>query len=833
MERRTFDLGIGRNIIQMKSFFYSVLIGISLVTPISLFAQQSLSETAQQLDKERITLFNGWSLTPVGKELPLEDMPLNIAVSPSGKYVAISNNGYGKQTITLVDAVHDSVLDNHEIPSALVGLKFSSNNKYLYVSGGYSDKIFTYAILHSKLVKLDSIVVGAPWPKGKIGLMGLDVDNAKNRIYAVTKEDDALYIGDLNTNKIVKRVPLDAEGYTCLLSPDKKLLYISIWGGGKVEIYDIPGGKIIGDIKTESHPNDMALTKNGRYLFVANANVNSVSVIDTKKRKVLENLTASLYPNAPAGTTPNGVALSKDGKTLYIANADNNDLAVFDVSHPGHSHSIGFIPTGWYPTCVRVNGNILYVSNGKGLSSFPDPNGLNPLGYPTVHEKGVKTEGPVLYTGSMFKGKLAILPVPNQPLLNVYSRAVYQNTPYSTQIENSPSGETGNPIPQKVGEPSPIKHVFYILKENRTYDQVLGDMKRGNGDSSLCIFGEKVTPNQHAIARQFVLMDNFYVNAEVSADGHNWSTAAYATDYVQKMWESNYSNRGGNYDFDGSRKIAYPDKGFIWNYCQRAGVSFRNYGEFKDDGYIPKQLTYLAQHTCSAYPGWNLSIQDVYREKIWVKDFDSLLAINQVPQFSFIYLPDDHTSGTAIGAYTPIAQVADNDLALGRIVDRISHSKIWKTSAIFVLEDDAQDGPDHVDAHRSTAFIASPYIKRGMVNHTMYSTAGMLRTVELILGLPPMSQYDAAATPMWSCFTATPDFTPYTVNPAEEDINARNEKHNKLSKLSATFDFSQPDAAPDHELNEVIWKFVKGMNAVLPPPRHSAFVKVISKKDDD
>lgn len=819
----------------MKSNIYPIVMIVVTLSSLSVisFAQQNPPSVAKQLNKERMMLFNGWSLTPVGKELPLEDMPLTIAISPSEKYVAVTNNGYGKQTITLIDAIHKKVLDNHTISSALIGIKFSSDSKQLYVSGGYSDKILIYNIIQNKLVKKDSIVLGKPWPENKIGIAGMEVDNVHGRLYAVTKEDNSLYVCSLRTKKVLKRIPLGAEGYTCLLSPDKRMLYISVWGGRKVAIYNTQQGKIIGDIQTESHPNDMAITSNGRFLFVANANVNTVSVIDIRKRKVLENLVASLYPDAPVGSTPNGVALSRDNKTLFIANADNNDLAVFDVSHPGHSHSRGFIPTGWYPTCVRVMNNRLYVTNGKGLSSFANPNGPNPLGNTVEHQKGEKTTGPELYTGSMFKGKLAIIPIPDQKILNVYSRAVYENTPYSKQKEEMAPGEAGNPIPQKQGESSPIKHVFYILKENRTYDQVLGDIKEGNGDSSICIFGEKVTPNEHAISTQFVLLDNFYVNAEVSADGHNWSDGAYATDYVQKMWPSNYSGRGGNYDFAGNRKIANPDKGFIWNYCFRAGVSFRNYGEFGDEGYIPKTLPDLAEHTCHTYPGWNLSIQDAYREKVWKKDFDSLLAIHKVPQFSFIYLPNDHTSGLAKGAYTPIAQVADNDLALGKIIDHISHSKIWGSTAIFVLEDDAQDGPDHVDAHRSTAYVVSPYIKRKAVDHTMYSTAGMLRTVELILGLPPMSQYDAAATPMWNCFSSTPDLTPYDFVPAQVDINARNDENNTAAKLSATFDLSKPDDVPDQELNEVIWQSVKGETAVMPAPHRSAFVKAISKKEDD
>ena len=814
------------------SVYCFVLVSFIFTTNIS-FGQHTSKDIESQLNKERITLFNGWSLTPVGKSLPLEDMPLNIAISPSGKYVAITNNGDGKQAITLVDVKNGKILDNPEIRSALIGLKFSSDSKRLYVSGGYNDTIFIFDISNNKLIKKGSIALGKPWPKDKIGISGIDADNARERIYAVTKEDNSLYICDVKNKTIVKKIPLGAEAYTCLLSPDKKMLYISLWGGGKVAIFDTQKEKIIGEITTESHPNDMVISKNGKYLFVANANVNSVSVIDIAKRKVLENIVASLYPDAPPGTTPNGVALSTDNKTLFIANADNNDVAVFDVSNPGKSQSKGFIPTGWYPTCVRVIGNRLYVTNGKGLSSFANPNGPNPMGNKIEHQKSEKITGPELYTGTMFKGKLSIISIPDQKVLDVYSRAVYHNTPFNKKIEAEAPGESGNPIPQKKGESSPIKHVFYVLKENRSYDQVLGDMKEGNGDASICIFGDSITPNEHAIAREFVLMDNFYVNAEVSADGHNWSDAAYATDYVQKMWPSNYSGRGGNYDFGGNRKIANPDKGFIWNYCFRAGVSFRNYGEFADDGYIPKILPELEKHTCNSYPGWDLNIQDVYREKIWEKDFDSLVAINSVPQLSFVYLPDDHTSGLSKGAYTPIAHVADNDLALGRLIDHISHSRIWNSSAIFVLEDDAQNGPDHVDAHRSPAFIISPYIKRGTVNHTLFNTAAMLRTVELILGLPPMSQYDVAATPMWSCFTPQPDITPYNVKPANVDINARNEATTAAAKLSATFNFSKPDAVPDLELNEVIWQSVKGENSVMPAPHKSAFVKLVKDDDDD
>ncbi|HSN07469.1 MAG TPA: alkaline phosphatase family protein, partial [Hanamia sp.] len=552
--------------------------------------------------------------------------------------------------------------------------------------------------------------------------------------------------------------------------------------------------------------------------------------------KTIETLSASLYPDAPAGSTTNSVSLSADDKTLYIANADNNCLAVFNVSDPGSSRSAGFIPTGWYPTCVRVVGNQLFVTNGKGFQSMANPYGPQPMSKKeiTPYQKNIATKEktPDQYIGSLFKGSLSFIKVPEASELQNYSTSVYKNTPYNKNKEALAEGEYGNPIPEKVGAPSPIKYVFYVIKENRTYDQVLGDMKEGNGDSSLCLFGEKITPNFHALARDFVLLDNFYVDAEVSADGHNWSTAAYATDYVEKTWPTNYSGRGGNYDYEGTRKIAYPAKGFIWDYCKRAGISYRNYGEFVHNGEEPI-LPAIEGHYCAGFPDFDLSIQDEYREKVWEHDFDSLVAINALPTFSTLRFPDDHTSGMRKGAYSPLAAVADNDQAVGRFIEHISHSPIWKECAIFILEDDAQNGPDHVDAHRSPAFVISPYIKRHYVDHTMYSTSGLLRTIELILGLPPMSQYDAAAMPFFRSFTTTPDLTPYTTKPANIDVNERNTAMNKLAIESAKFNLAVEDAAPDIPFNEIIWKAVKGEKSVMPAPRHSAFIKVADKEKDD
>ena len=807
-------------------FLLPVLI---LLTGSHVWAQVSLE---QLIDKE-ITLPNGWSLTPVGKTITLGDLPLNITLSARARFMAVTNNGQSTQSIQLIDLKNEKVLDEVIIPKSWLGLKFSANEKWLYASGGNDNWILKYAVTNNRLTLADSIKLGRKWPT-KISPAGIEINDPAHTLYVVTKEDSALYVIDLNTKKLLHRLPLGAEAYTCLLSTDRKELYISLWGGDRVLVYNIRQNKILNRITVGDNPNDLCTTANGRYLFVANANDNSVSVIDIRLKKVIETLNTALFPNSLTGSTTNSVALSADQKTLYIANADNNCLAVFDVSQPGKSRSRGFIPVGWYPTCVRTNGSRIYVANGKGFTSMANPYGPNPVDtdQQTKYKEGDSgkpTE--VQYIGGLFKGALSIIPVPDEKELAIYSQAVYRNTPYNKQIEKISEGQEGNPIPLKPGLETPIKYVFYVLKENRTYDQVLGDMSSGNGDSSLCLFPRHVTPNQHALADQFVLLDNFYVNAEVSADGHNWSMAAYANDYVEKTWPTSYGDRGGTYDYAGNRKIAFPKNGFIWDLCIRNHVSMRNYGEFSDDGkpYLPG----LARNTCASYRGWDLGFMDIDREKIWERDFDSLISLNKVPRFNLVYLPNDHTSGLAKGAHTPFAAVADNDLALGRLVDHLSKSSIWKESVVFVLEDDAQNGPDHVDAHRSIAFVAGPFVKRHYVDHTMYSTSSMLRTIELILGMPPMSQYDAAAPPMWRCFTSSANVTFFDHLPPGVNLDERNTATNQFTRQSMAFDLRKEDNVPDLLFNEVLWHAIKGPSVTYPAPRRGAFLLQHHAKDHD
>ena len=791
----------------------------------------TISSSAQKPEVNRITLPNGWSLSPAGHGYLLGDLPLNMAVSSSKKYIAVTNNGQSAESVQLIDSRSEKILDNIEVPRCWVGLKFSADEKYLYVAGGNDNWILKYAIRNNKLLIQDTFKLGKKWPV-KISPAGIDIDDKRNLLYVVTKEDNSLYIIDLITKKTVGKYQLHGQGYTCLLSPDKKELYISCWGCDKLIVFNTVTKIISSEINVGDNPNDICMTENGKYLFVANANDNSVSVIDAHSRKVIETLTSSLYPDAPQGSTTNGLALSPDEKTLYIANADNNCLAVFDVSHPGESVSRGFIPTGWYPTSVKVINNKIFVTNGKGFSSFANPDGPNPTytKAKVAHEQGdTVTKKYSQYIASLLIGTMSIINVPDKEQLAAYSKQVYANTPYTKEKETLSQGEAGNPIPRSAKETSPIKHVFYIIKENRTYDQVLGDIKEGNGDTSLVLFGENITPNQHKLVRTFALLDNFYVDAEVSADGHNWSLGAYATDYVEKIWPASYGGGGGTKGNFGRLDIGNNKNGFLWDNCVRAGVSYRTYGEFVD-GHTPT-IPALKNNFCPYYSAWDLDFRDTSRFQQWKRDFDSLVNINALPQLSTIRLPNDHTQGMKKGKPTPFAYAADNDLAVGMFIDHLSKSPVWKESVVFIIEDDAQNGPDHVDAHRSPVYVIGPYVKRNFVDHTPYTTSGVLRTIELILGLEPMSQYDAAATPLWRSFTSKPDYTDFDYLPVTVNLNDKNTVVNKLSRKSATFNFSKEDDINDEEFTEVIWKGIKGINSPVPSPKRAAFIMPV--KDDD
>ena len=639
---------------------------------------------------------------------------------------------------------------------------------------------------------------------------GLAVSPDGKRLYAVHVLGQTLSAIDLGSGQVAQTVDLPAEAYTALAAPDGRTLFVSLWGGAKILLFDAATLTSQGEVAVGEHPNAMVLSKDGSRLFVACANTNEVWVVDVAARTARERIGIALEPAAPPGSTPNGLGLSPDGATLLVANADNNTVAVVDVSRPGDSRVRGFIPTGWYPTAAQFSrdGKRVFVLSGKGLTSAANPRGRQP-GVPSATGQ---------YIGELLQGSLSVLPVPDDQTLAGYTQTVYRLTPYTAASRLTPKGvPAGSPVPRKVGAPSPIKYVFYVIRENRTYDQILGDLPQGNGDPNLCLFGEDVTTNAHALAREFVLFDNFYVNAEVSFDGHAYSTGAYAADSVEKIWPMYYADRGGDYLSEGSGpqrnpygNIAAPANGYLWDACNRAKVGVRSYGEFvswqdeKAKGKVRASVPGLAGKIDEDFPPYDLDILDGRRVDLWLEEFRRFEKDGDLPRLSIVRLPRDHTLGTRAGSPTPRAMIAENDQALGRFVEIISHSRFWKESAIFVVEDDAQNGPDHVDAHRSVVLMISPYARRGTVDSTLYTTAGVLRTMELILGLPPMSQYDAAATPLYRAFQAKPDLTPFDRRPPRIPLDEKNAPSAWGAEASAAMnldteaDLAQED--PDLEL---------------------------------
>ena len=757
----------------------------------------------------RVLLPNGWWLSPAGEQIRLGDFPMNAALSEDEAYLAVTHGGQSKAQIMLVDLNQKKVTQSIRLRDSWQGIAFRGN--MLYVSGGYRNCIYTFKLEQGKLVEEDSIMLIDWNSKQKGAAAGLDVHGSTLAI--VFRADSTLRYYDLQTKKQTV-VRLDGMPYSCAFDA-KGMLIVSIWSSKKIQVFD--GKKMAYQCATGDHPNEVLVSKDSRYAYIACSNDNTVSIIDLRKKKAIASVVTAIHPDAPEGSTTNSVCLTSDQKTILAANADNNSLTVVDVQNPLRPRPVGFIPVGWYPTKVlMLKDNTVLVLNGKGGRSLANPQNQ--------------------YIGGLFDGTLSIFRYPDDKTLAEYSQQVFQNTPYkhASLLKSAYDGESS--IPKKVGQPSPIKHVFYIIKENRTYDQVFGDMPEGNGDSSLCLFGETVTPNHHKLAREFVLMDNFYVNSEVSADGHNWSMAAYATDYVEKTWPTQYGGRGGEYDFEGNEPTGRPKAGFLWSACARKGVSFRVYGEFIDpatpDGKPAKPRDpAIGKNFSSTYRGWDLDYSDVDRFKAWEKEFSEFEKNGKLPSLSIMHLPNDHTAGTRKGALTPKAYVAQNDHALGLIVERISKSRYWKETAIVVVEDDAQNGPDHVDAHRSVGLVISPYTKGRGVDHTLYSTTSMLRSMELILGIPPMSQYDAGATPMFNAFSLKAELSPYVAEKPRIDLNEKNKPGSYGQSMMEKFNLRREDAAPDRLFNEIIWRSIKG--TPMPAPRYSIFSRASVADDDD
>jgi DNA-binding beta-propeller fold protein YncE len=776
---------------------------------------------------------NGWRIAPAGKHVTVGDLPLNMVQSPDGRFLIVTNNGYSTPSLAVVDTSSWTVVSRMSIDDAWLGLAMHPDGQRMYSAA--RTEVHELAYRDGVLSPSRSFTLPAAPGSGFPG--GLAVSPDGKKLFVVRVLAQTLVSIDVATGLVEKSVSLPAEPYTCVVSADGNVVYVSVWGAAKVLAFETATAQQVGEYAVGEHPSAMVATLKGDRLLVACANTNAVWAVDLATGKAAEQISTALYPAAPLSTTPNGLGLSRDGKTLLVANADNNTVAVVDIQNPGRSVVQGFIPTGWYPTGAMFSndGTRVFVMSGKGLISRANPNGPSPL----------KADRGSEYIGGLLLGSLSVVPTPTRATLDSMTRQVYSLTPYSDKTRLAPeSAPRVSPIPSKVGATSPIKHVFYVIRENRTYDQILGDVKAGNGDPTLCLFPENVTPNAHAISAEFVLFDNFYVDAEVSYDGHAFSTAAYATDIVEKMWPANYANRGGAYLSEGGGamrnpygNIAAPSKGYIWDYCRRAGVSVRSYGEFAElDRAVTGRKSFTARvpglkgFTAEEYPPYDLEIPDATRVDAWEREFRHYEANGNLPALSILRLPNDHTRGTRPGALTPRAMIAENDAALGRLVSIITRSAYWKDSAIFVLEDDAQNGPDHVDAHRSVLLMASPFARRRAVDSSFYTTSGVLRTIELILGLEPMSQYDAAATPLYSAFQATPNPAAFEARPARIALNERNPPTGPGAKESMAMNLDEADRAPDLLLNEIIWHSVKGPDVPMPPPRRTAFVRPIDKE---
>ncbi len=822
-----------------------------------------------------VRLPNQWFLRPAGKQILVGDFPVNIALHPSGKFAAVLHSGYGRNEIVVFEIATEKVISRAGVDEAFYGITFTADGKKILCSGAGSEVLHSFLFADGYLTSHDAIKLRDAKKRGIPSGVAVSADG--NTAYVANLWGHTVSIVDLvqRTNlEIVLRTNINAEAeaelipsenedeaaitkraeallsstrpedpfpYACVLDEKRGRLYVSYWAQRCVAVIDIVAGRVLTRWPVEDHPNEMILSKNGRQLYVANANRNTITILDTSNGQPLETLAAQFKPDSQPGSTPNSLALSPNEKHLFVANATINAVAVFDVSRPGHSASLGFIPVGWYPTSVRVtpDGKRLLVANGKGVISRSNRLGPNP---------GREMPGTVSeYIAGLLQGTVSVVPISHgdkfEEEMKKHTAQMYRCLPLPEPQTTAASAEE-NAVPRFPGGASPIKYCIYVIKENRTYDQVLGDLPQGNGDPSLCLFPERITPNHHQLAREFVLLDNFYVESEVSADGHEWTMGAYATDFVEKTWPLSYGHNKHKkfpYPAEGNFDIATPAGGYLWDRAREDGVSYRSYGEFVRNGKTTNdpgtsRVAALRDHFDPWFRGFDTGYSDQLRADRFISELKRFEREGDMPRLQIVRLPNDHTSGTATNKPTPIAAVADNDLALGRLVEALSRSKFWPQTAIFVVEDDAQNGPDHVDAHRTIAYVISPHVRRGTVDSTMYSTSSMLRTMELILGLKPMSQFDAAAMPMYNSFrpaSSRPDLRPYAALPANVDLNAINTKTAWGSKLSNKMDFTKEDAADDLLLNEVIWRSVRGADSKMPAPTRAAFVFTSAKDDND
>lgn len=774
-------------------------------------------------------LFNGWGVTPAGEHVSVSDLALKLLVAPDKQAVVAVCAGYNNVGVTVISLDGRRAVQFIPVKEAFNGLAFSRDGKQFYVSGGDTGSLYVFDYAHGQATLAKAVKPNSD--ETLAFLAGIAVHPTTGALYVCNEANHEVWVLAPDTLLVTKTIGVGQHPHSCAFGADGQHLYVSNWGSRSVTIIDTQRQRRVRDLTVGLRPNDLTVAPDGR-LFVACAGDNTVHVITTAKlekpgddpspaRRLWEGtreiISTALYPQSPEGSTPCSVAVSPDGKTLFVANADNNAVMVVDVSgalleeakRRGEQISLvnGFIPVGWYPSAVAVtpDNQTLLVATGKGLTSRAN--------VPARSDKPSKTHTGIVYDhpGRTLTGAISFIARPDTTTMAAYTQQVRRNVPYHPEHLVKAPSRNESIIPSKVGDPCPIKYVLYIIKENRTYDQVLGDLTDakgrplGNGDPRLTIYGEKVTPNHHQLARDYVLLDNLYCNGEVSVDGHSWCDAAIATDFNQRSWIISYSSHG---KLPGNEEMENPANGYLWDLCRRHGVSFKNYGEG-------------AQRVPSANRGRWRGARDMDRVKSWIDDLKQAEKTGSLPRFTIMSLGENHTKGTTVGANTPEACVGSNDLGLGRLVEAATLSKFWKEMAIFVIEDDAQNGPDHVDAHRTIGFVLSPWSRRHTVDSTLYTTASMIRTMELILGLPPLTQYDAGATPMYGCFQKKATLTPFTALMPQLDLNATNSVKAPFAKESGRMNFRGFDLAPEDELNRILWYTAKP-DVPYPTPIHRA-----------
>ena len=847
-------------------------------------------------------------VTPYGIQTTLPGLrPQALALSPDGKILAVSgktpelvilNASSGKivQQVALPaeaqkeqhpEVVSPMILDpDLEGQVSYTGLTFTPDGRRIYLSNvDGSIKVFKVDpdgnVEPSYTIPLPP--AGAPRRAEEIPA-GLAVTPDGRRLFVCGNLSNRLLELDPATGTVARTFDVGVAPFDVVLAAGKA--YVSNWGGGRpkpgdltgpaglgtevkvdpvrhiaaegsVSVVDLASGKLKTEVVVQLHASALALSPDGRFVVCANAASDNLSVIDTTTDKIVETIWTKSSPADLFGASPNALVFARDGKTLYVANGTQNAVAAIAFNPLKRKSSLkGLIPVGWFPGALAINGpsGLLYVANIKGVPAQKAAS--EPTGAPG-------------FNSYQYHGSVSIFPEPRQKTLWDLTGVVdanYRHERIAQAYLKPRPGQPARPVPERIGEPSVFKHVVYIIKENRTYDQVLGDVKEGNGDPALCIFGENVTPNQHKLVREFALLDNTYCCGILSADGHQWSTTAFGTDYLERSfagWPRSYPDGMGPDEIDA---LAYAPSGFIWDNALKHGVSLWNFGEFtmpdcgwKDPAWRGKPswanfwdeylngrgevrigsspaIPSIAPFSPTDTLGWNMDVPDQWRARTIVNQIAAWDKEGRMPQLILVCLPDDHTSGTSEFAPTPQACVADNDLALGRIVEALSRSSFWKETVVFGIEDDPQNGWDHVSGYRTTAYCASPYTKRGAVVSTQYNTTSLLRTIEQILGLPPMNQFDATASPMFDVFTAAPDLRPFASVPSIIPLDTMNPPKEKIADallrryaiLSGRLNFRQVDACPEDTLNRILWHAVKGSAAPYP----AWAVTLVGDKDD-